>query len=326
MLEKDSSSQKRPLLDQVRDQLKLRHYSTRTEDIYVQSIRRFILFHKKRHPIDMGVDEIRQYLTHLAVDGQVSASTQNQQLAAILFLYREVLGRDLTFVDGIIRAKRPKRVPVVLSRQEVDAVLDHLSGTFHIMACLLYGSGLRLMECVRLRLNEIDFDSTQIMVRAGKGNKDRMAILPKLLIDPLRRQVERVRILHEEDLERGFGKVYLPRSLGHTHRPASAELGWQWVFPARSLSVDAQTGAVRRHHVSEDALQRAVKMAITKAGIAKQASCHTLRHSFATHLYEKGYHIREIQELLGHANVQTTMIYTHALNKGGAEVKSPLDE
>lgn len=326
MPDNDSSPTKPTLLGQIRDQLRLKHYSTRTEEIYVQAIKRFILFHQKRHPSEMGVDEIRQYLTHLAVEGQVSASTQNQHLAALLFLYKEVLGRDLASVKGIIRAKRPKRIPVVLSRQEVDAILAQLSGTFHIMVGLLYGSGLRLMECVRLRVKDIDFDDKKIMIRAGKGNKDRMAILPKMFIEPLERQIERVRLLHEEDLQKGFGRVYLPKLEERKYPASSEELGWQWLFPAKSLSVAPGTGEVRRHHVSEDALQRAVKMAIKKAGITKQASCHTLRHSFATHLYEKGYHIREIQELLGHANVQTTMIYTHALNKGRNEVKSPLDD
>jgi integron integrase len=326
MQEKDSSSQKRSLLGQVRDQLRLKHYSTRTEEIYVQSIKRFILFHKKRHPMEMGVDEIRQYLTYLAVEGKVSASTQNQHLAALLFLYREVLGRDLASVNGIIHAKRPKRVPVVLSRQEIDAMLAQLSGTFQIMATILYGSGLRLMECVRLRVQDIDFGNKEIMVRAGKGNKDRRTMLPGKLIEPLMRQVERVRLLHEEDLHRGFGQVSLPKSEERKFPTASQELSWQWLFPARSLTVDPQTGEVRRHHISEDALQRAVKSAIKKAGIAKLASCHTLRHSFATHLSERGYNIREIQELLGHANVQTTMIYTHALNREGKKVKSPIDE
>lgn len=325
MSENNSPSAKRSLLRQVRDQIRLKHYSIRTEEIYVQTIRKFILYHKKRHPSEMGVDEIRQYLSHLAVDGQVSASTQNQHLSALLFLYREVLGRDLAFVDGIIRAKCPKRVPVVLSRQEVKAILAHLSSTFHIMASLLYGSGLRLMECVRLRVMDVDFGAKEIFVRAGKGNKDRSTILPEILTEPLVRQIERVRLLHEEDLQRGYGRVSLPLGLDRKHAHSSRELGCQWLFPAKSLSVDSGTGQVRRHHVSEDALQRAVKAAIKKAGIAKRASCHTLRHSFATHLYEKGCHIRRIQELLGHANLQTTMIYAHVLNRGDKGVKSPLD-
>lgn len=325
MPKKDSSSAKRTLLNQVRDQLRLKHYSIRTEEIYVQAIRKFILFHRKRHPKEMGVDEIRQYLSHLAIDGNVSASTQNQHLCALLFLYREILDRDITFVDGIVRAKRPKRVPVVLTRQEVDAVLEQLSGTFHLMANLLYGSGLRLMECVRLRVKDIDFGYKQIIVRDGKGEKDRRAILPEILTEPLMRQIQRVRFLHEEDLQRGYGRVYLPYALDRKYPNASAELGWQWVFPAKSLSVDPRSGLVRRHHASEDALQRAVKIAIAKAGIRKRASCHTLRHSFATHLLENGYDIRNIQELLGHANLQTTVIYTHVLNKGGRGIKSPLD-
>lgn len=317
--------QKSPLLEQVRQQLRLKHYSIRTEQTYVQCIKRFIIYHRKRHPAEMGVDEIRQYLSHLANSGKVAASTQNVELAALLFLYREVLGRDLPFVDGIERAKQPQRVPTVLTREEVKRILTKLSGTYHLMTSLLYGTGMRLMECVRLRVKDIDFGYKQITVRDGKGGKDRRTLLPESLIEPLRRQLERARLLHEEDLQNGYGSVYLPNALERKYPNAAREWAWQWAFPAGKLSVDPRSGKVRRHHASEDALQREVKRAIRRAQIEKRASCHTLRHSFATHLLEDGYDIRTIQELLGHADVQTTMIYTHVLNKGGKGVRSPLD-
>lgn len=322
----DYSSTKLSLLDQVRHHIRLKHYSIRTEEAYVQAIKRFILFHRKRHPREMGVDEIRQFLSQLVTNGKVAASTQNQILSALLFLYREVLDRDVAFIDGIERAKRPMRVPVVLTRAEVDAVLAGLSGAEHLMASLLYGTGMRLMECVRLRVKDVDFGYKQIMVRDGKGEKDRRTILPAKLIEQLKRQLERARLLHEEDLIRGYGRVYLPYALERKYPNAATEFGWQWMFPAQKLSVDTRTGESRRHHVSGDGLQRAVKKSIYRAGITKRASCHTLRHSFATHLLENGYDIRNIQELLGHANLQTTMIYTHVLNKGGKGVRSPLDE
>ncbi|HUQ33628.1 MAG TPA: integron integrase [Pyrinomonadaceae bacterium] len=316
---------KSPLLEQVRQQLRLKHYSIRTEQAYVQCIKRFILYHQKQHPAEMGVDEIRQYLSHLANSGKVAASTQNVELAALLFLYREVLRVDLPFVDGIERAKQPQRVPTVLTRDEVARVLARLSGTYHLMTSLLYGTGMRLMECVRLRVKDIDFGYRQITVRDGKGGKDRRTLLPESLAVPLKRQLERARLLHEEDLQNGYGSVYLPYALERKYPNAAREWAWQWAFPAGKLSVDPRSGKVRRHHASEDALQREVKRAIRRAQIEKRASCHTLRHSFATHLLEDGYDIRTIQELLGHADVQTTMIYTHVLNKGGKGVKSPLD-
>lgn len=316
---------KSTLLNQVRDELRLRHYSIRTEEAYVRIIKRYILFHDKRHPQEMGVDEVRQFLSQLATQDNVSASTQNVALAALLFLYREVLGREVDFIDGIERAKRPLRVPVVLTREEVRRVLACLSGIHHLMAGLLYGSGTRLMECVRLRVKDVDFGYQQIIVRDGKGEKDRRTILPASLKEPLRRQIESAKALHEEDLRRGYGRVYLPYALERKHPNAATEWGWQWVFPSNKLSVDSRSGVVRRHHASEDMLQRAIKKAITQAAVAKPASCHTLRHSFATHLLEAGYDIRTIQELLGHADVQTTMIYTHVLNKGGKAVKSPLE-
>jgi integron integrase len=316
---------KSPLLERVRKHIRLLHYSIRTEEAYLLTIKRFILFHHKRHPQELGVEEIRQYLNHLANEGQVSASTQNQALSALLFLYREVLGTQLPFIDGIERAKRPVRIPVVLTREEIDSVLAHLSGTYHLMASLLYGSGLRLMECVRLRVKDIDFSYQQITVRDGKGQKDRRTVLPDQLIKPLQQQLTRVRLLHEDDLRKGYGRVYLPYALERKYPHASSEWSWQWAFPADKLSVDPRSGKVRRHHASEDMLQKAVRRAVQQVGLTKRASCHTLRHSFATHMLESGYDIRTIQELLGHSSVQTTQIYTHVLNRGGRGVKSPLD-
>ena len=319
------SHYKPSLLAQVRRYLRLKHYSIRTEETYAQTIRRFILFHHKRHPREMGVDEIRQYLSHLANHDKVSASTQNVALSALLFLYREVLGIELEFIAGIERAKRPVRVPAVLTREEVNLILSKLSGRHHLMASLLYGAGLRLMECVRLRVKDLDLGYRQITIRDGKGEKDRRTILPASLIEPLRRQLSQARLQHKEDILAGYGKVYLPYALERKYPNAATEWGWQWVFPASAMSVDPRSGQVRRHHVSGDVLQRAVKKAVRQAGITKKASCHTLRHSFATHLLEAGYDIRTIQELLGHADVQTTMIYTHVLNRGGKGVKSPLE-
>ncbi len=313
------------LLDQVRACIRLKHYSIRTEEAYVQTIKRFILFHHKRHPQQMGAGEIRQYLSHLATEGQVSASTQNQALSALLFLYREALGIELPFIDGIERAKRPVRVPVVLTREEANEILSQLSGVYHLMACLLYGSGLRVMECVRLRVKDVDFGYKQITVRDGKGEKDRRTVLPISLIEPLRRQLTRTRLLHEEDLQRGYGKVYLPYALERKYLHAAAEWAWQWVFPAHKISNDPLSHQSRRHHTSEDMLQSEVKRAVKRAGIAKRVSCHSFRHSFATHMLEEGYDIRTIQELLGHRDVHTTMIYTHVLNRGGRGVQSPLD-
>lgn len=313
------------LLDQVRHQIRLRHYSIRTEEAYVQTIRRFILFHNKRHPREMGAEEIRQYLSHLATEGNVSASTQNQALSALLFLYREVLGTELAFVDGIVRAKRPVRVPTVLTREEVSNVLSQLSGTYHLMASLLYGTGLRLMECLRLRVKDVDFGYRQIIVRDGKGEKDRRTVMPESLVEPLQHQLTRAKLQHDEDLARGYGNVYLPYALERKYPNAASEWCWQWVFPASKLSVDKRSGEMRRHHVSEDMLQRELKKAVRRAGITKKAGCHTLRHSFATHLLEAGYDIRTIQELMGHADVSTTMIYTHVLNRGGQGVLSPVD-
>jgi integron integrase len=313
------------LLDQVRSAIRLRHYSIRTEEAYVNVIRRFILYHNKRHPNEMGVDEIRQYLSHLATNEQVSASTQNVALSALLFLYREVLLIDLPLIEGVERAKRPQRIPVVLTTDEVRRVLAQITGTHHLMASLLYGAGLRLMECVRLRVKDLDFNYRQLIVRDGKGEKDRRTILPQPLTEPLRRHLARIRLQHEEDVRLGFGSVYLPYALERKYPKAATEWMWQYVFPAAKLSVDPCTGERRRHHASEDRLQKVVKRAIQSAGVEKRASCHTFRHSFATHLLEDGYDLRTIQELLGHADISTTMIYTHVLNRGGRGVRSPLE-
>ena len=303
----------------------LRHYSIRTEEAYVNTIRRFIIYHNKRHPREMGADEIRQYLSHLAVEGNVAASTQNVALSALLFLYRDTLQIDLPLIEGVERAKRPRRVPVVLTPEESRRVLGHLSGTHHLMASLLYGAGLRLMECVRLRVKDVDFDYRQITVRDGKGEKDRRTVLPEPLVEPLQRNLAKTKLQHEEDVQAGRGAVYLPYALARKYPSAATEWIWQYVFPAAKLSRDPRSGRVGRHHVSEDRLQQAVKAAVRASGINKAASCHTLRHSFATHLLEAGYDLRTIQELLGHKDVSTTMIYTHVLNRGGKGVKSPLE-
>lgn len=319
------SSRRSSLLDQVRSAIRLRHYSIRTEEAYVNVIRRFIIYYHKRHPKEMGVDEIRQYLSHLATDDLVAASTQNVALAALLFLYREVLLIELPLIEGIERAKRPQRIPVVLTTEEVKRVLSQMTGIHHLMASLLYGAGLRLMECARLRVKDIDFDYRQIIVRDGKGEKDRRTILPQPLAEPIRHHLARIRLQHEEDMRLGYGRVYLPYALERKYPNAASEWLWQYVFAASKLSIDPRTGERRRHHASEDGLQKTVKRAIQQAGIEKRASCHTLRHSFATHLLEDGYDIRTIQELLGHADISTTMIYTHVLNRGGRGVRSPLE-
>ncbi len=313
------------LLDQVRHQLRLMHYSRRTEKSAVQWIRRYILYHGKKHPADMGQRHVEEYLSHLAVDRKVAASTQNQALCAIAFLYRRVLHQELEWMDEIVRAKRPERLPVVLSRDEVRAVLGNLSGVYWLMGSLMYGSGLRLVEALRLRIKDVDFHYRQINVRDGKGAKDRFTLLPETLIKPLQQQIERVRAIHKKDLNNGYGSVYLPYALARKYPAASKEFGWQYVFPASKISVDKREGEIRRHHLHESALQRAVKSAVRRAGIAKPATSHTLRHCFATHLLENGYDIRTIQELLGHKDVATTMIYTHVLKRGGRAVRSPLE-
>ena len=299
--------------------------SRRTEEAYVGWIRRFILVNGKRHPRTMGALEVEAFLTVLATQGGVAASTQGQALSALLFLYREVLGIELPWMEEIRRAKRPQRLPVVLTREEVQAMSDELDGLDWLMASLLYGSGLRLMECIRLRVKDLDFARGELTVRQGKGGKDRRTMLPARLRDPLQAQLREVRRVHRRDLDAGFGEVWLPDALARKYLGAAREWAWQYVFPARRRSADPRTGVVRRHHADESALQRAVKSAVRRAGIDKPATCHTLRHSFATHLLEDGYDIRTIQELLGHKDVTTTQIYTHVLNRGGRGVRSPLD-
>ncbi len=313
------------LLDRVRAVMRQKHYSRRTEESYVAWIKRFIYFHHLRHPRDMGAEEITTFLSTLATDKNVSASTQNQALCALVFLYKQVLGRDPGEFENLVWAQRPKRLPVVLTRDEARRVLAQLSGVHWIMAMLLYGSGLRLTECLRLRVKDIDFDYKQITVREGKGDKDRKTMLPDAVILPLREHLEEVKKIHEEDLRRGFGRVELPYALARKYPNAGEKWAWQYVFPAHRLSKDPQSGEWRRYHLHESVLQKAVKGAVRAAGINKPAGCHTLRHSFATHLLEAGYDIRTVQELLGHTRVETTMIYTHVLNKGGLGVKSPAD-
>lgn len=313
------------LLDRVRQEIRLRHYSQRTEQAYVGWIRRFIVFNGKRHPRELGESDVTAFLSSLARGG-VSASTQNQALSAVLFLFEVVLGRRLAWMDGIVRAQRPVRLPVVLSREEVAALLSRLRGPVWLMASLLYGAGLRLLECAELRVKDLHFDRGDLIVRDGKGGKDRVTMLPAALKEPLRDHLLRVKAQHNEDFAAGRGRVALPGALGVKYPNAAAEWPWQWVFPATRFYVDRATGDRRRHHLHESVVQRAVKDAVRAAGIARPATCHSLRHSFATHLLEAGYDIRTIQELLGHRDVSTTMIYTHVLNQGGRGVRSPLDQ
>jgi len=313
------------LLDQVRAAIRARHYSPRTEAAYVGWIRRFILFHGKRHPRDMGEAEVVEFLSALATVGQVSASTQNQALGAIVFLYSEVLGTRLAWLAGIVRAKRPVRLPVVLSRDEVAALLARLSGSVWLMSALMYGSGLRLMEVAELRVKDVDVGGREIRVRDGKGRKDRVTVMPARITDAVAGHLVKVRTLHERDVAAGGGWVAVPDALSRKYANAGREWRWQWVFPATRTYVDRETGQRRRHHLHESVVQRAVRKAAREAGIAKIATCHTLRHSFATHLLDAGYDIRTIQELLGHRDVSTTMIYTHVLNRPGRAVRSPLD-
>lgn len=314
------------LLDRVRWHLRVKHYSIRTEQAYCDWIRRYILFHRKRHPDEMGEQEIAAFLSHLAINRAVAASTQNQALSALLFLYQQVLDRKLGLVSGVERVKRPPKRPVVLTRAETHAILRQLSGSYRLMAELLYGSGLRLLECLRLRIKDIDFGYAQIIVRDGKGMRERVTVLPERLRHPLQHHLASVKELHQADLARGAGQVYLPSALARKYPNAARAWIWQYVFPAAKISLDPRSRASRRHHAEEKNLQNAVKKAIRQAGIAKAASCHTFRHSFATHLLESGQDIRTVQELLGHRDVSTTMIYTHVLNKPGLAVRSPLDE
>lgn len=313
------------LLDLLRDRLRLKHYSIRTETQYVQWVRRFILFHGKRHPQEMGAKEVEAFLTHLAVEGRVAAATQNQALSALLFLYRELLHINLPWLDEVVRAKRPARLPVVLTREEVQSVLGRTEGTYGLMLRLLYGTGMRLMECVRLRVKDVDFSRAEIIVRDGKGAKDRVTMLPQRIAAELQAHLQRRRHLYEDDLAKGMASVYLPNALDRKYANAENEWGWQYVFVAKSYSIDPRSGSERRHHIDEKLVQRAMKRAVQEAAISKPATPHTLRHSFATHLLQGGYDIRTVQELLGHADVATTMIYTHVLNKGGRGVVSPLD-
>lgn len=314
------------LLEQVRFVLRVKHYSLKTEQSYIHWIKDFIHFHNKRHPKDMAGKEISEYLSHLAVKEKVSASTQNQALCSIVFLYKQVLGIDLENFQEIQWAKKPKRLPVVFSAGEAREVLSKLKDTSWIMAMLLYGAGLRLTECLQLRVKDIDFDYKQITVRSGKGEKDRVTLLPGKLIKPLKKQIEFVKKVHEFDLKNGYQSVYLPYALEKKYPHAGKELGWKFIFPASQISADPRSGILRRHYIHESVLQKAVKKAIRDAGITKHAGCHTLRHSFATRLLEKGYDIRMIQELMGHNDVKTTMIYTHVINKGGLGVTSPADD
>ena len=313
------------LLDRVRERIRFKHYSIRTEDSYVQWIRRFILFHGKRHPSEMGAVEVEAFLTHLAVEGNVAASTQNQARSALLFLYKEVLGSELPWLNNVEQAKKPRRLPVVLTEDEVRDVLANLDGVHWLVAALLYGAGLRLMEALRLRVQDVDFKRREVLVRNGKGFKDRVTMLPEKLAGRLQSHLATVRLLHEKDLAEGFGEVHLPYALDRKYPNAGTTWGWQYVFPSGNRSLDPRTGKTRRHHLDEQTIQRAVKQAVRTAGVVKPATPHTLRHSFATHLLQKGQDIRTVQELLGHEDVQTTMIYTHVLNRGGRGVTSPLD-
>ena len=313
------------LLDRVREAVRVRHMSKRTEEAYLQWVRRYILFHGKRHPSEMGEGEINAFLTHLAVERRVSASTQTQALCALLFLYRTVLEREVGELEGLVRARRRRKLPVVLTREEVRVVLAGLEELDRLFLTLLYGTGMRLMEALRLRVKDVDFSSNQITVRDGKGAKDRTTMLPAAVKPALQEHLKEVKRLHEQDLREGYGEVYLPYALARKYPRAPREWGWQYVFPATALSVDPRSGARRRHHLDERIFQRAFREAVKKAGIVKPATCHTLRHSFATHLLQGGYDIRTVQELLGHRSVKTTMIYTHVLNRGGHGVLSPLD-
>ncbi|CAG0943030.1 Tyrosine recombinase XerD [Candidatus Brocadiaceae bacterium] len=319
------SDKPKKLLEQVRDLIRLKHYSIRTEQTYLSWMKRYILFHNKRHPNDMGSAEIETFLSHLAVNLKVSASTQNQAFNALLFLYREVLKKDLDESIHAIRAKRPRRLPTVMTKEETMKVIGALSGDFQLMVKLIYGSGLRLMECLRLRVKDIDFDNNHIVIRDAKGMKDRVTVLPENLKPLLREHLRRVKMQHDHYLAKGFGHVYLPYALARKYPNADKEWGWQYAFPAKGVSKDPRTGEMRRHHLHENSLQKAVKNAVHLAGMTKQVSVHTFRHSFATHLLEAGHDIRTVQELLGHKDVSTTMIYTHVLNRPGISVKSPLD-
>jgi integron integrase len=313
------------LFEEVRRRLRLKHYSLATERAYLQWIRRFILANDRRHPREMGGVDVERFLSALATERNVAASTQNQALSALLFLYREVLGMDLPWMENVVRAKRPRRAPTVLSQEEVRRLLAAMDGRSWLLASLLYGTGMRLMECLRLRVKDIDFDRSEVTVRDGKGGKDRRTMLPRSLIASLQREISRARELHEQDLAAGFGETRLPHALARKYPLAAKDFGWQFVFASVQRCRDPWDGCVRRHHFDDAALSRALKSARARAGIVKPLSAHTLRHSFATHLLEAGYDLRTIQELLGHKDLATTQIYTHVLNRGGNGVLSPLD-
>lgn len=310
--------------DTVRVAIRLRHYSIRTEQSYIQWTKRFILFHDKRHPKDMAEQEVVEFLTYLAISQNVAANTQNQALNALNFLYKNVLQKPLSELTGVARAKKKQKIPIVLTPTEIRKILKNLDGNYWLAACLMYGSGLRLLESVRLRVQHIDFTHRAIYIIDGKGAKDRIVTLPDDLIPHLEKQIVHVKFHHEKDLLDGFGSVYLPHALAKKYPNAKTAIGWQYLFPAANRSIDPRTGIKRRHHMDERTLQNKVKLAIRKAGIQKPASCHTFRHSFATHLLERGMDIRTVQEQLGHKDVRTTQIYTHVLNRGGNAVKSPL--
>ncbi|MCP5056911.1 MAG: integron integrase [bacterium] len=314
------------LLDRVRTALRVRHYALRTEQAYIAWIRRFIFYHHVRHPNDMGSVEVIEFLSHLAVDRHVAASTQNQALAALLFLYREVLGRQLEGLGSAVRARAPRRLPVVMTRDEVRAVLSLLRGEHALIGGLLYGSGVRLLECLKLRVKDLDVPRRQLIVREGKGNRDRATLLPSSLEEPLTQHLARVRDIFERDRRSGTPGVALPSALERKYPNAGAEWGWHWVFPAAQLSRDPRSGIVRRHHLTETGPQRAVHRAAARAHLGKRVSPHTFRHSFATHLLEDGSDIRTVQVLLGHKDVRTTMIYTHVLDRGPLGVQSPIDK
>jgi len=321
----NSTPQGKKLLDQVRESLRVKHYSYRTEETYVEWIRRFILFHRKRHPKEMGGPEIGAFIVHLAVERHVATSTQNQALSAILFLYKYVLKKEVDMPPTLIRPGRPRRLPTVLTHAEAGHVIAQMKGVTKIMTKLLYGSGLRLMECMRLRVKDIDIENRQVIVRDGKGENDRATILPESIVAELKLQLDNVKALHEKDLREGYGETHLPYALGVKYPNAGREWIWQYIFPASQRSTDPQSGDICRHHLDESVLHRVVREAAQRANIAKPISPHTFRHSFATQLLQNGYDIRTIQELLGHKDVKTTMIYTHVLQRGGLAVKSPLD-
>ncbi len=314
------------LLDALRDQIRIRNFSIRTEQVYVDWAKRFILFHNKRHPIEMGAPEVEAFLTHLAVQRNVSAATQNQARSALLFMYRHVLHTELPWLAEVVQAKASQHLPVVLTHREVRALLDELSGTQHLVSSLLYGTGMRLLEGLRLRIKDVDFERREVTVRCGKGAKDRVTVLPENLMAPLQKQMALARAQHLQDLRDGFGEVWLPNALAVKYPQAARASGWQFVFPSSQRSIDPRSGVERRHHLNEQSIQRAVASGAKRASIDKPCTPHVLRHSFATHMLQAGYDIRTVQELLGHADVKTTQIYTHVLNRGGRGVMSPFDK